>query len=139
MTNSNPRISRRDLLQNTAIVAVGSAAFNASALSYSRIVGANDRIALGHIGVGVRGRELQGMAAELKTSKNVEMTAVCDLWTINRERAVADSQKYYGRAARAYKHAEEMLAAGNVDAVIISTPEHGHSLQLKMVADAGKD
>jgi len=58
MTNSNPRISRRDLLQNTAIVAVGSAAFNASALSYSRIVGANDRIALGHIGVGVRGREL---------------------------------------------------------------------------------
>src|SRR5882672_2332545 len=139
MTDSNPRISRRDLLQNTAIVAVGSAAFNASALSYSRIVGANDRIALGHIGVGVRGRELQGMAAELKTSKNVEMTAVCDLWTINRERAVADSQKHYGRAARAYKHAEEMLAAGNVDAVIISTPEHGHSLQLKMVADAGKD
>src|SRR6266436_5607376 len=102
MTNSNARISRRDFLQDTAIVAAGSAAFNASALSYSRIVGANDRIALGHIGVGARGRELQGMAAELKTSKNVEMTAVCDLWSVNRERAVAQAEKYYGRAPRAF-------------------------------------
>src|SRR6266851_5204439 len=110
-----------------------------SALSYSRIVGANERIALGHIGVGVRGRELQGMAAQLKDSKNVEMTAVCDLWTVNLDQAVLDNQKYYGRAPRAYRHAEEMLATGNVDAVFISTPEHGHSLQLKMVAEAGKD
>ena len=139
MDNSQAKMSRRDFLQKTAVAAAGSAALNASALSYSRIVGANDRIALGHIGVGVRGRELQGMAAQLKSSKNVEMTAVCDLWTVNLERAVAENQKYYGRAPRAYQHAEEMLAAGNVDAVFISTPEHGHSLQLKMVADAGKD
>jgi predicted dehydrogenase len=138
MENLETKFSRREFLQKTAVVA-GSAALGNSALSYSRIVGANDRIALGHIGVGVRGRELQGMAAELKTSKNVEMTAVCDLWTVNLERAITDATKYYGRAPRGFRHAEEMLAANNVDAVIISTPEHGHSLQLKMVADAGKD
>jgi predicted dehydrogenase len=139
MSNSDARISRRAFLQKTAAAAAGSVALSKSALSYSRIVGANERIALGHIGVGVRGRELQGMAAQLKDSKNVEMTAVCDLWTVNLDQAVADNQKYYGRAPRAYRHAEEMLAAGNVDAVFISTPEHGHSLQLKMVAEAGKD
>ena len=138
MENSEAKFNRREFLQKSA-VAAGSAALGNSALSYSRIVGANERIALGHIGVGVRGRELQGMAAELKTSKNVEMTALCDLWTVNLERAIADAAKYYGRAPRGFRHAEEMLAANTVDAVIISTPEHGHSLQLKMVAEAGKD
>lgn len=139
MSDTNAKISRRDFLQKTAVMAAGSAALNTSALSYSRIAGANERIALGHIGVGVRGRELQGMAAQLKDSKNVEMTAVCDLWRVNRERAVAENRKYYGRAPRAYQHAEEMLAAGNLDAIFISTPEHAHSLQLKMAADSGRD
>jgi len=140
MEKCDAKVSRREFLQTTAMVAAGSAAaVPLSALSYARVVGANDRIALGHIGVGNRGSELQGMAAQLKDSKNVEMTAVCDLWTVNREKAVATNTKYYGRAPRAYQHAEEMLAAGNVDAVFISTPEHAHSLQLKMVAEAGKD
>ena len=139
MENSDAKIGRRDFLQTTAVVAAGSVAMNASALSYSRIVGANDRIALGHIGVGVRGTELDGMAAELKDLKNVEMKAVCDLWTANLDRAVAKNTKYYGRTPATYRHTEELLAHGNVDAVIISTPEHSHSPILKMVAEAGKD
>ena len=139
MDNPDTKIGRRDFLQKSAVVAAGSAALTASALSYSRIVGANDRIALGHIGVGVRGGELDGMAAELKDAKNVEMKAVCDLWTGNLDRAVVANTKYYGRAPAAFRHAEELLAHGEVDAVIISTPEHSHSLILKMVAEAGKD
>ncbi len=138
MDLSDTRLSRREFLQKTAAVA-GSAALGASAVSYARIIGANDRIKLGHIGVGSRGRELQGMAAELKTARNVEMTAICDLWSVNRERAVAQAEKYYGRAPRAFQHAEELLGADNLDAVIISTPEHSHSPLLKMVAEAGKD
>src|SRR5258708_636021 len=139
MSESNSKVSRREFLQTSAMVAAGGAAISTSALSYARIVGANERISLGHIGVGVRGGELQGMAAQLKDSKNVEMTAVCDLWKFNREQAVANNLKYYGRAPRAYQHAEELLAAGNVDAIFISTPEHSHSLLLKMVAEAGRD
>ena len=54
------KVSRREFLRKSAAVAASTAALSSSALSYSRIVGANDRIALGHIGVGVRGRELQG-------------------------------------------------------------------------------
>lgn len=139
MENSDAKINRREFLQKTAVVAAGSAAFNPTALSYSRIAGANDRIALGHVGVGVRGGELLGMTGELKDKMNVEMVAVCDLWTVNRENAVAENKKIYGRAPVAYQHLEEMLVAGKMDAVIISTPEHAHSLQLKMVAEAGKD
>src|SRR6266853_195175 len=131
-------MNRREFLHKGAMAAAASAA-GSTALSYGRIHGANERISIGHIGIGTRGKELDGMTAELKASKNVEMTAVCDLWTGNLERAIDASQKYYGRAPRAVRHIEELLALPDLDAVIISTPEHSHSLLLKMVAEAGKD
>ncbi len=65
-------MSRRSLLL------AGAAALGTPALSYGRIMGANDRILLGHVGVGNRGRELASVAASLKDSHNVEMAAVCD-------------------------------------------------------------
>ena len=132
-------VSRRKFLHETAIVAAGSAAMSSTALSCGRIVGANDRISLGHIGVGVRGSELYGMAAELKDSKNVEISALCDLWNGNLERAVSANHKLFGKAPRAVRHAEELLALPNIDAVIISTPEHSHSLLLKMVVEPGQN
>jgi len=131
-------MNRREFLHKGAMAAAASAA-GSTALSYGRIHGANERISIGHIGIGTRGKELDGMTAELKASKNVEMTAVCDLWTGNLERAIDANQKYYGRAPRAVRHIEELLALPDLDAVIISTPEHSHSPLLKMVAEAGKD
>src|SRR6202040_261401 len=95
MDSSDNKINRREFLQKGAVVAAGSAALSNTALSYARIAGANDRISLGHIGVGSRGSELDGIAARLKDQKNVEMTAVCDLWRHNLERAVAANEKYY--------------------------------------------
>ena len=133
------KMNRRTFIQNTAVVAAGTAALSTNALSYDRILGANDRISLGHIGIGSRGSELDGMVAALKEKKNVEMTAVCDLWSHNREQAVATNQTYYGKAPRAFQHPEELIAAKDLDAIIISTPEHSHSLLLKQVADAGRD
>ena len=139
MDASESKINRREFLHKGAVVAAGSAALSNTALSYARIVGANDRISLGHIGVGNRGSELDGIAARLKDQKNVEMTAVCDLWTHNLERAVAANEKYYGRAPRGLRRPQELLALKDVDAVLISTPEHSHSPVLKLTAEAGKD
>jgi hypothetical protein len=78
MDTSESKVNRRDFLQKSAVVVAGSAALSSTALSYARIAGANDRISLGHIGVGNRGSELDGIVARLKDQKNVEMTAVCD-------------------------------------------------------------
>jgi predicted dehydrogenase len=139
MDSSNNKLNRREFLQKGAAVAAGSTALNTTALSYSRIAGANERISLGHIGIGNRGGELDGIVALLKDTKNVEVSAVCDLWTHNLERAVAANQKYYGKAPRALKHPQELLALKDVDAVMISTPEHSHSPILKLTAEAGKD
>lgn len=139
MDTSDNKLNRREFLHKSAVVAAGSAALSSTSLSYSRIAGANDRISLGHIGIGNRGSELEGIVAHIKDTKNVEMTAVCDLWSHNLERAVATNEKRYGKAPRALRHPEALLALKDVDAVLISTPEHSHSPILKMTAEAGKD
>jgi len=54
-------------------------------------------------------------------------------------KAIAANEKYYGRTPRAYQYLEDVLALKDVDAVIISTPEHSHSPILKMAVEAGKD
>jgi predicted dehydrogenase len=132
-------MNRRDFLGKSAAAVAGSVVLPRTALSYGRVVGANDRIALGHIGIGNRGTELDQIASRLKTSHNVEMVAVCDLWTVNRERAASKNGAYYGRVPRAVRHPQELLAMKDVDGVLISTPEHTHSPILKLAAEAGKD
>ena len=93
-------IDRREFLSQGAKVAAGTA-IATTALSYGRILGANDRIALGHIGIGNRGRGLESIVSQLKDQPNVEMTAVCDLWSVNRGKAVDAARTAYGRAPRA--------------------------------------
>src|SRR6266496_2392431 len=133
------QINRRTFLGKSAAVIAGGVVLPRTALSYENIAGANDRIALGHIGIGSRGGDLDLIASQLKTSHHVEMIAVCDLWKVNREKAAATNAGYYGRSPRAVQHLEELLAMKDVDAVLISTPEHSHSPILKMAVEAGKD
>ncbi len=110
-----------------------------SALSYARVRGANERISLAQVGVGSRGRELASVIGGLKDAHNVEMTAVCDLWKVHRERAAHAAASVYGRAPRSFQHLEQMLEAADIDAVIISTADFQHAPMLRMVAEAGKD
>jgi len=112
---------------------------SSSAFSYSRIKGANDRILLGHIGIGDRGSELEWIVSQLKDKHNVELAAVCDLWKANRDKAAARAEKVYGRAPRSFQYMEQMLAQKDIDAAIISTADFQHAPHLRMVAEAGKD
>ena len=143
MSQNAKTITRRTFLNHTASLAVGATALRATkfglpAFSYGRILGSDDRISLGHVGIGNRGSGLQYILSQLKESKNVEVTTLCDLWKVNRERAAGRAEKTYGRAPRAFQYLEDMLKLKDVDAVLISTPEHQHSMMLKMVAEAEK-
>jgi predicted dehydrogenase len=135
--NRTRKLDRRGFLHGT--VALGAGALSSNAFSYGRIKGANERIALGHIGIGRRGQGLAWIAAELKGRQNVEMTAVCDLWKVNREKAAEKARTAYGRAPRAFQHMEELLALQDVDAVLISTADFQHAPILKLAVEAGKD
>ena len=134
MGQAGEDVDRRTFLERSAKLAGA-----ATALSYSRILGANDRIALGHVGIGNRGRQLVDIAGRLHERHNVEVTAISDLWSVNRERAVADCTARYGRAPRALRRPEELFQLKDVDAVLIATPEHSHSPLLELAAKAGKD
>jgi predicted dehydrogenase len=121
------------------VLLAGAAAIGSSALSYGKIIGANERISIGLVGAGNRGRELASVAADLKGSQNAEMTAVCDLWKVNRERAAKRAEQVYGRAPRSFSNVEDLVALKDVDAVIIATADFQHAPLLKLVAEAGKD
>ena len=126
-------LSRRSLLLG------GSTILGATAVSYARVLGANDRICLGQIGVGNRGRELASVVAGLKSHSNVEMIAVCDLWKVNRDRAAATAANEYGRRPLAVPYPEELVAAKDVDAVIVSNADFQHATHLRLAVEAGKD
>src|SRR6202158_4808316 len=121
--SESSQINRRAFLGKSAAVIAGSVVLPSTALSYGNIVGANERISLGHIGIGSRGGDLDLIASKLKDSHHVEMIAVCDLWKVNREKAAATNAGYYGRAPRAVQHGEEMVATKEDAGVSLSTPE----------------
>jgi predicted dehydrogenase len=144
---NSKNITRRTFLDRSASVALGAALLGASraqgmatqsAISYGRVLGSNDRISLGHIGIGQRGRGLEFILSQLKDSKNVEVVSICDLWKVNLGLAVAKAKETYGREPHSSQYIEELLSNKEIDAVIISTPEHQHSPMLKMAAEANK-
>ncbi|HEY3443734.1 MAG TPA: Gfo/Idh/MocA family oxidoreductase [Paludibaculum sp.] len=108
------------------------AAIAATALSYSNILGANDRVRVGYIGLGNRGDQVHD--AFLEHGDQVT-AAVCDLredymdFAINKSRATP--KKYHD-----YK---KLLDDKEVDAVAIATPDHWHALMFVDACRAGKD
>src|SRR5260370_35502084 len=100
--------------------------------------GDDDRISRCHIGNGSRGEDLDWIVSKLTATSNVEMSAVCDLWRLNREKAVATNAKYYGRPPRAFQHFEDVLTLKEVDAVIISHPGHSPLPIVKLGGKASK-
>src|SRR5260370_40322642 len=118
--SANAKMTRRSLLR------AGAAALGTSRLSYGRIIGANERILLVHVGMGNRGRELASIAGRLKARHNVELAAVCDLWKVNSERAQAAARQEDGRPPSAFVYIEGLLAMGEGGAVLVSTADFQH-------------
>lgn len=108
------------------------AASAATALSYSRILGANDRVRMGYIGLGNRGDQVHDAFLEYGDAQTV---AICDLRDDYLDLAAKKSR---GTPAR-YKDYRKLLESKQVDAVVIATPDHWHALQFIEACNAGKD
>ena len=135
MRPSSP--SRRQFLKGAA---AGTAALAMTATSYGRVAGANDRISIGVIGCGKRGvgAHMAGVHAHAE-AQNIEITAVCDVWTRHRQEAAAKAQEWYGRTPRQFASYRELLALEDVDAVMIASCDHQHCTHLEAAAEAKKD
>jgi len=136
-------VSRRDFIGKTAAglagVAVASSASSMSAASYSKIIGANDRINIGFLGCGGRSRGHQSMVKASEKDKNLAVVAVCDIWTLNKEKAAANLKKLFGTDVKQFKYSEEMLKMPEIDGVMIGTGDFQHAKLLAEVVAAGKD
>jgi predicted dehydrogenase len=115
-------IRRRDLFR-------GSLAFTAA--SYSRILGANDRLGLGVIGCGERGRG--DMRLFLKQT-GVQVVAVCDIYG-----EMIDRAQQMAPGAQAFTDHRKLLELKEVDIVLIATPDHWHAQTTMDALNAGKD
>ncbi len=116
-------ITRRDLA--TGVVA-------ATALSYSRIFGANDRVGVGYIGIGNRGDQVHDAFLEHGDQQTV---AICDL----REDYLDLAAKKSRATPTRYKVYKKLIEDKTVDAVVIATPDHWHALMFVDACNAGKD
>jgi predicted dehydrogenase len=115
-------ILRRDVFKAAAV---------STAASYFRMLGANDRIRLGLIGCGGRGRGVMGTF--IKTTQ-VDVTGVCDVYAdrIDRAKTVAPN-------AKSFNDHRKMLEMKELDAVLIATPDHWHAATAIDALRAGKD
>ena len=104
----------------------------ATAAGYSRILGANDRVRMGYIGVGNRGDQVHDAFLE---HGDAVTAAICDLREDYMDFAVKKSRA----TPRIYKEYKKLLDDKDVDAVVIATPDHWHALQFIDACNAGKD
>ena len=111
--------TRRDFVKMGAAVAGTVASWNA--VSYAKIVGANDRVGVGVIGCGDRMKQAL-LPSFCKHAKelNFEFVAISDLWNRRREEGCAYIQKIGGPKVDTVRNNDELYARKDVDAVLIA-------------------
>jgi predicted dehydrogenase len=125
-------ISRRHFLQATAV----------STLAVSQvpavIEGAQDerKLKMGLIGCGWYGRVDAKAAIE---AGGVEFVALCDVDSEHLEQRAAELEKAQGKRPKTFKHYADLLAAPELEAVVIATPPHWHALQFIASLERGLD
>ncbi len=137
-------LSRRGFVRSTAAVGV------ASAISSMRILGANERIRVGFIGIGNRGSQLLEL---FMPNPDVDVAALCDVYEpyLTRDRSKVEprffkeisqvpkmGEAFAGKVDR-YSDFRRLLERKDIDAVCIATPDHWHALQMIAAVEAGKD
>jgi predicted dehydrogenase len=124
-------INRRRFIAGASASVAGASLLTAK--SYARVIGANERIQLGIIGSGGRGRSL--MSSFNKSPDLCEFIAVCDVYEPNINAALKLSREN-ATSTMDYK---ELLANKDVIAIVNATPDHWHANVLLDSVAAGKD
>ena len=134
---SDTSIPRRDFIKQAAI---GTAAF----MLYppARVLGANDRVRVGMIGVGGRGSEL---LKQITAVPNVELVAMADMFKDKLDNSLSVLQQQEIAAQVDVKPDMQFVGwdaykgvVEHCDVVLLATPPHFRPIHLKAVAEAGK-
>jgi predicted dehydrogenase len=124
-------MTRRSFLSRAAALSL-PLVVPASALGREGKPPASDRVAIGLIGTGGMGSYHLN---ELKGYPDVEILAVCDV----DEKARTAAQRAVGGGCAAYNDYRALLDRPDIDAVVVATPDHWHTLVSIHGCQAGKD
>lgn len=131
--------SRRTFLKNTlkgsAAVAIGGILPGFSAKSYASIIGANERIKVGMMGVNARGLALAGNFAK---QPNCEVISVSDVDTRAALKCIAKVTEIQKTKPRDVPDFRKALENKDMDALVIAAPDHWHAPAAILAAKAGK-
>jgi predicted dehydrogenase len=143
----SPRdVTRRDFLKTTGAAtasALGASLFLAARPSFGgapavspRIIGANDRIHVGIVGVkGMGGGHVKHILEQMP-GENVEVSAICDVWAKARQKTQADAGLKDDQVFGDYRRMLD--ARRELDAVIVATPDHTHALISIAAMESGR-
>jgi predicted dehydrogenase len=135
--------SRRDFIKKTATVAAAVTATSflkvpvygqSQAPSAGRVIGANDRIVLGFIGVGGQGMLHVRTAKSNAGAENVATAAVCDIW----QKRIDQAKSAVGGDCQGYNDYRKLLEQKDIDAVVIGTHDPLHTPITIAALNAGK-
>lgn len=118
--------TRREFVKQAALGTAALAAF-----SPARVLGANDRVRVGMIGVGGRGQEL---LKQVQQVPNAQLVAIADIYTLHRDQA-----KQLAPGIDTVEDHRRLLERKDIDAVIVASPLHMHKAHFVDVLAAGKD
>ena len=153
MITNQPKTTRRRFLKSSTKTAASVAlGLNLAGAPLIRsVLGSNEKIRVGFIGVGNRGTQL---LQSFLTQSDVEVAALCDAYEpyLARDYSKVDkklidsigdripkmTEKLPDDVAR-YKDFRRILDRKDIDAVVIATPDHWHALQTIMSCQAQKD
>ena len=135
-------VCRRRFLRKAASVSLAAIGLPylvpSSALGKAGAVTASERITVGFIGTGDHGRNVN--IKNFLSNADAQAVAVCDVDPVNRDAARDMVNKKYGNSDCATRSDfRDVLAREDIDAVMISTPDHWHVPISIAAAKAGKD
>ena len=102
-----------------------------TALSYSKVLGANDRVGLGVIGTGGRGTYVMTL---FQKNPEVEVRALCDVYS----KRIDEAQQHAPNTKTVSDH-RRLLELKEIDAVLVGSPDHWHKDHAVDAMNAGKD
>lgn len=135
-------LNRRRFLQIAGAALAAPLPFAKS--STTRSVAANDKLAVGLIGVGNMG---SGHLDGLLGNEEVQLVAICDVDAVKREKARKRVTDHYAELTKSgtfagcetYNEFEQLLARTDIDAVLIAVPDHWHAIIAIAACAHGKD